>query len=120
MPMRSELVNSYFNSVMLVKDNELQEVYKDIYRNVLDNRIFNNLKMQLNELIEDDKSLISIDEFRHMFFTYFKGEQKAQGIFGKLLPFIIVWTDGNKICNEKPESDENDDYEKQVSVQKLA
>lgn len=40
----------------------------------MDNRIFNNLKMQLNEMISDDKSLISIEEFRNMFFTYFKGE----------------------------------------------
>ena len=74
MPMRSELVSSYFNSVMFSKDKEQQEVFKDIYRNVMDNRIFNNLKMQLNEMISDDKSLISIEEFRNMFFTYFKGE----------------------------------------------
>ena len=40
----------------------------------MDNRIFNNLKMQLNEMISDEKSIISVDEFRKLYFTYFKGE----------------------------------------------
>lgn len=42
-------------------------------------------------MIEDEKSLISIEEFRKMFFTYFKGEVKADLIYEKLLPFIVVW-----------------------------
>ena len=50
------------------------DLYKMMYKNVMDNRIFNNLKQQLNEMIDDEKSLISVDEFRKLFFTYFKGE----------------------------------------------
>ena len=57
MPMRSELVDNYFKSIMKEKDGQ-KEVYKELYRNVMDNRIFNNLKQQLNELISDEKSLI--------------------------------------------------------------
>ena len=57
MPMRSELVDNYFSSIMKEKDGQ-NEVYKELYRNVMDNRIFNNLKQQLNELISDEKSLI--------------------------------------------------------------
>ena len=52
-------------------------MFKEIYKNVMDNRIFNNLKQQLNEMIDDEKALISIEEFRKMFFTFFKGEFKA-------------------------------------------
>ena len=56
----------------------------------MDNRIFNNLKQQLNEMIESETSQIGISEFRRMFFTYFKGEAKANLVYEKLLPFITV------------------------------
>lgn len=42
-------------------------------------------------MIEDDKSLISLEEFRKMFFTFFKGEFKANLLYEKVLPFITVW-----------------------------
>lgn len=48
------------------------------------------MKQQLNEMIEDEKSLIQIDDFRKLFFTYFKGELKANLLYEKLLPFITV------------------------------
>ena len=41
-------------------------------------------------MIEDEKSLIQIDDFRKLFFTYFKGETKASLLYEKLLPFITV------------------------------
>ena len=90
MPMRSDLVDSYFNQVMK-GSNEQNDVFREIYRNVMDNRIFNNLKQQLNEMIEDEKALIQVDEFRKMFYTFFKGEAKASIIYEKLLPRIVVW-----------------------------
>ncbi len=62
-------------------ESEIKKVFKDIYKHTMDNRIFNNLKQQLNEMIEDEKCLISIDEFRKLFFTYFKGEEAADVIF---------------------------------------
>ena len=102
MPMRSELVDNYFSSIMKEKDGQ-NEVYKELYRNVMDNRIFNNLKQQLNELISDEKSLIQIDEFKKMFFTFFKGESKAHFIYEKLLPFITVWNIGDKVWNDPSE-----------------
>lgn len=44
MPMRSELVDNYFNQVMRGTTSEQNAVFSEIYRNVMDNRIFNNLK----------------------------------------------------------------------------
>ena len=53
------------------------EVIKDFYRYDIDNRIFNNLKQQLNEAVEDEQSWIGEEEFKKMFFTFFKGEARA-------------------------------------------
>jgi len=39
----------------------------------LDNRILNNLRQQLNEMIEDERGLVNVNVFKKMFFTYFKG-----------------------------------------------
>ena len=90
MPMRSELVDNYFSEIQKNSNDDLNEVFKLIISNVMDNRIFNNLKQQLNEMIESETSLIRIDEFRKLFFTYFKGEAKANLVYDKLLPFITV------------------------------
>ena len=80
--MRSELEQTYYNHVMKTTSGDsANEVFKEIYRHVMDNRIFNNLKQQLNEMISDEKSLISVDEFRTIFFTYFKGEFKASYLY---------------------------------------
>ena len=43
-------------------------------------------------MIEDEKSLIQIDDFRKLFFTYFKGESRANLLYEKLLPFITVYS----------------------------
>lgn len=42
--MRSDLVDSYFSRVMRSSAVPASTVFKEIYRNVMDNRIFNNLK----------------------------------------------------------------------------
>lgn len=117
--MRSELVDNYFTNIMRSSGGPASEVFKEIYKNVMDNRIFNNLKEQLNSMIEDEKSLISIEEFRKMFFTYFKGEYKAGLLYDKVLPFITVWViDGNVV--EDPANKDSGQAEKVVSVQKLS
>ena len=92
------------------------DVFREIYKNVMDNRIFNNLKQQLNEMIEDEKSLISIEEFRKMFFTYFKGEFKAGLLYEKVLPFITVWEEDGEVFDDPSHCT---DAEQRVSVQKL-
>ena len=121
MPMRSELVDNYFNQVMK-GSNEQTGVFREIYRNVMDNRIFNNLKQQLNEMIEDEKALIQVEEFRKMFFTFFKGEIKASNIYDKLLPQIIVWSDGENVYNDTVEIPAyiSAEVSKMVSIQKLS
>ena len=98
--MRSELVDHYFANIMRSSGGPASDAFKEIYKNVMDNRIFNNLKEQLNSMIEDEKSLISIDEFRKMFFTYFKGEFKAQLLYEKLLPFITVWEHDGEVYED--------------------
>ena len=121
MPMRSELVDNYFSTVM--NENGQTEVFKELYRNVMDNRIFNCLKQQLNELISDDKSLIQADDFKKMFFTFFKGEAKANYIYERLLPFITVWYIGDKVYNDPSEMTHPDqllEADKMVSIQKLS
>jgi len=119
--MRSELVDNYFAEVMKSTGGGSSQVFKEIYKNIMDNRIFNNLKQQLNEMIEDEKSLISVDEFRKMFFTFFKGEYKAMMIYEKVLPFVTVWNVGENVYDAEsqiPES-ETPEAERMVSVQKL-
>ena len=104
-PMRSEVVDKYFHQVQKATSGDQAEVFKEIYRNVMDNRIFNNLKQQLNEMIEDEKSLISIEEFRKMFFTFFKGEFKAKILYEKLLPYMVVYNMGDKVFDDLSEID---------------
>jgi hypothetical protein len=43
----------------------------------LDNRILNNLRQQLNEMIEDERGLVYPADFHKMFFTFFKGDAQA-------------------------------------------
>jgi len=42
--MRSTLVDSYFSKVMRSTAGSATDVFREIYKNVMDNRIFNNLK----------------------------------------------------------------------------
>ena len=119
--MRSALLDDYFNQVMRAT-GEQTKVYQEIYRNVMDNRIFNNLKQQLNEMIADEKSLIEVEEFKKIFFTYFKGEFKANLLYEQLLPFIIVWNIGNNVWNDPSEVPSPElliEAERMVSIQKL-
>ena len=44
-------------------------------------------------MIEDEKGLVSIDTFRKMFFTYFKGERQANLIYEMLQPAVCVHFD---------------------------
>ena len=62
-----------------------------VLANTIMRQVLNNLKQQLNELIEDEKSLIGIPEYKRMFQMYFKAEKKAAIIYDKMLPFITVY-----------------------------
>ena len=45
MPMRSVLIDGYFSHVMKnATSGQQDQVFKEIYRHTMDNRIFNNLK----------------------------------------------------------------------------
>ena len=76
-----------------LKSEEWVRVIETFYKHNLDNRILNNLRQQLNEMIEDERGLVSVEIFRKMFFTFFKGEQFAYKIYELLLPLIVVCYD---------------------------
>ena len=61
--MRPEVVDKYLMSVMNSQggqSGQAAQIIKEIYELNVDNRILNNLKQQLNEMIDDERSLISI------------------------------------------------------------
>ena len=88
----------------------------------MDNRILNNLKQQLNELIDDERSLISVSEFKKLFYMYFKGESKSAKIYEKLLPFIICYLVGEEVRETEPAEVEGvrPPFETMISIQKLS
>ena len=63
------------------------------------------MKVHMNELIDNEESLISGEEFKKIFFTYFRGEAKAEQLYNSVLPFVTF-------DETKPDSD--------VSIQKLS
>ena len=102
--MRPSVVDSYIKSVLDLgaqqvitemkdttgaeKGKSWVKIIEQIYRLNLDNRILNNLRQQLNELIEDEKGLVSPEIFKKMFFTFFKGERYAYQVFEMLQPIV--------------------------------
>ena len=88
-----------------------------MYKLNVDNRILNNLKQQLNELIDDERSLISVPEFKQIFYMYFKGEDKASLIYDKFLPQIKCYLANDEVHDIEPQ---DGNYETMVSIQKLA
>ena len=73
--------------------NNWVKIIEQIYRLNLDNRILNNLRQQLNEMIEDERGLVQINIFKKLFFTYFKGEKHAHQIYEMLLPAVSLYYD---------------------------
>lgn len=106
-PMRARIIDHYIKSVLdPKKDDELfkavsknfnyrrwVETVEQIYRLNLDNRILNNLREQLNQMIDDERGLVSTEVFRRMFFTFFKGEPKSYQVYEMLLPIVTVYFD---------------------------
>ena len=77
--MRAKVVEKYFNNVMQIGFNDgiTSEICKEMYRNQMDNRILNNLRQNMNEMIEDQRGIINHEDFKKMWFTFFKGETHA-------------------------------------------
>lgn len=73
----------------------LSDAIKEIYRKNMDNRILNNLRIQINEMVEDTRGVFSISDFKKLWFMYFKGEEHAGTIYDMVLPFLCVADDGD-------------------------
>lgn len=80
--MRMQAVDKYINQVYKQEEHDGKiEIIKKMYLLNMDNRILNNLRKQLNEMIEDEAGLVSVEEFEKLFFTYFKGNANAFKIY---------------------------------------
>jgi hypothetical protein len=59
--------------------------------------VLNNLRQQLNEMIEDEDGHVLESTFKTMFHTYFKGEQSSSFVYDLLLPIISDDVGGTKL-----------------------
>ena len=59
----------------------MSTIIKEIYRKNMDNRILNNLRQQINEMLEDPKGLFEVEIFKNLWFMYFKAETFAENIY---------------------------------------
>lgn len=92
-PMRAEMMDSYVKGVLERSGGEaggMSTIIKEIYRKNMDNRILNNLRQQINEMIEDPKGLFEVSTFKGLWFMYFKGSEFADDIYRRILPYISV------------------------------
>jgi hypothetical protein len=87
------MVDAYVSGVLKRSGGEaggMSTIIKEIYRKNMDNRILNNLRIQINEMIEDPKGLFEVNVFKNLWFMYFKAEEYADDIYRRILPFISV------------------------------
>ena len=56
------------------------------------------MRQQLNEMIEDERGLVTIAQFKKMFFTYFKGEVSAYQVYEMLEKAVAVHYDLENNC----------------------
>jgi hypothetical protein len=72
------------------KSEAMSAVVKEIVTRNMDNRILNNLRQQVNEMVNqgDSRAIIPLEAFKTLWFTYFKGEQDASLILDMVLPHI--------------------------------
>lgn len=69
-------------------------------------------------MIDDERSLISIPEFKVLFFKYFKDGQNLAKIYERLVSYITSYLCPNgDVHDSKPE---DEDCEPMVSIQKLS
>ena len=95
------------------------KIIEQIYRLNLDNRILNNLRQQLNEMIEDERGFVAPDVFRKMFFTFFKGERYAYQVYEMLTRIVTEHYDYSREEMLRPESPRATEDNKVVVIQKL-
>ena len=70
-------------------------------------------------MIEDEKGLVSLDIFKKMFFTFFKGERYAYQIYEMLQPAVSVHWDERKDCQIDSNSDQANESNKFIQIQLL-
>ena len=89
--LRPRVVDTYIAQIL--KHNQqvdTTEVVREMYRKNMDNRILNNLRQQVNEIVEDPRQIFPVLEFKQMWFSFFKAEEHAEKIYDMLVPKLIV------------------------------
>jgi hypothetical protein len=81
------------------KAHAMSTVVKEIYKRNMDNRILNNLRMQVNESVKkgDSRAIIPFEVFKTLWYTFFKGEKDASIIFDMILPHVSLIDDGDHL-----------------------
>jgi hypothetical protein len=92
--LRSNLVDKYIIDILKSDRNKDHLSKLDVVKKMLyfrmDNRVLNNMRQSMNEMIKDDQGLMSVEDFKQMFYTYFRhsAENSKATIFEMLLPLI--------------------------------
>jgi len=94
--LRSNIVEKYVLDILSQKSDpalyqQKCKIVKDLIKiGKIDNRVFNQMRQSMNEQIEDERGLMSKDDFKKMLFTAFGRitTEKKELIFGMIVPII--------------------------------
>eukprot|EP00347_Sterkiella_histriomuscorum_P014538 403360494 len=118
--LRSTIVDKYL--VSLLQDdskNNKVEIVNAMYEMNVDNRILNNLRQTMNGLVVEEKGLLSVNQFRELFLSFFKDNLKCNTIYDLLLPVILVMN-SNKQNKSHLQKSKDVDNEKHTFTQLLS
>jgi hypothetical protein len=120
--MRAEVVDSYIKSIMEdgAKMAQLEQgpgnwikIIETMIKLNIDNRILNNLRQTLNEMITDEKGIVETYVFKKLFFTYFTNDKRANVIYEMLRPAVSIYWDAannKQIDASDPRASEADQF----------
>lgn len=100
--MRAEVVDAYIKSIMEDGAKMAQmdqgpgnwiKIIETMIKLNIDNRILNNLRQTLNEMISDEKGIIETAVFKKLFFTFFTHDKRANLIYEMIRPAVSVYWD---------------------------
>lgn len=116
--MRPKVVDSYIRTVLQQgHEKRMIRVIERMYKLNMDNRVLNNLRAQLNDMIEDERGLCTLNQFNSMFFSFFKGDPNAKTIYEMLEPCVTIFYDA--LSNKEIKESEAKPEQKFIKIQLL-
>ena len=86
--LRSNIVEKYLHQVLNKKKDPViydkkYQIVKKMHEYGMDNRVLNNMRQSMNEQIEDEMGLMKTQDFRKMFYTFYRSisQDKKATIF---------------------------------------